>query len=181
MKLAPYGSTLESPTVVVAKRNLVIQGAQVAVANNTPNQIEEKRLVLESLLSKLADGLKSDDSSQIKKAQIILNDQTTPVTDLINKLNEQKVNKEDPNSNSLLDICINTINQGRTDNKLTKETLLADNATADMRQDFIHSVFSLVPYHSKVITSSNKNGDSSLQKEIYIGEKLSETISSLVN
>jgi hypothetical protein len=171
MILPPYGSTLESPTAVVAKKNLAIEEAQVAVANNAPNQIEEKRLVLESLLSKLADGLKSDDSSQIKKAQIILNNKTNPPTDLIKKLNDS----------NLLDICIDTINQGRTDNKLTKETLLADNATADMRQDFIHSVLSLAPSPSNVITSNNRNGDSSLQSERYIGEELSETVSSLVN
>ncbi|MFZ4084422.1 MAG: hypothetical protein ACOYK1_02620 [Vampirovibrionia bacterium] len=183
MQLAPYGNTLTSPTVAVANKNFEIEETTTRIngADNAPNQIEEKRLVLESLLSKLADGLKSDDSSQIKKAQIILEDNTTLVTDLIKELNKQKVNKEDPNSNSLLDICIDTINQGRTDNKLTKEALLADNSTADMREDFIHSVRSLVPYPSKVITSSNKNGDSSLQSEIYIGEKLSETISSLVN
>ena len=171
MKLAPYGSTLESPTVVVAERSLAIEEAQVAGTNNAPNQIEGKRLVLESLLSKLTDGLQSDDSSQIKKAHIILENKTTPPTDLIKDLN---------NSN-LLDICIDTINQGRTDNKLTKEALLADDATADMRRNFINSVLALAPSPSNVITSSNRNGDSSLQSERYIGEGLSETVSSLVN
>lgn len=173
MKLAPYGSTLESPTVVVAKRNLAIEEAQVAGTNNAPNQIEEKRLVLESLLSKLTDGLKSDDSSQIKKAQGILDNGTKTSTDtnLIKKLNDS----------NLLDICIDTINQGRTDNKLTKETLLADNATAGIRQDFIYSVLSLAPSPRNVITSNNRNGDSSLQSERYIGEELSETVSSLIN
>lgn len=172
MKLAPYGSTLESPTVVVAKRNLAIEEAQVAGTNNAPNQIEEKRLVLKSLLSKLTDGLKSDDSSQIKEAQDILKSGTKLTTaDLIKKLNDS----------NLLDICIDTINQGLTDNKFTKETLLADNATADMRKDFIHSVLSLAPSSSSVITSNNRNGDSSLQSERHIGEELSETVSSLIN
>ena len=171
MKLAPYGSTLESPTVVVAKRSLAIKEAQVAGTNNAPNQIEGKRLVLESLLSKLTDSLQSDDSSQIKKAHIILENKTTPPTDLIKNLN---------NSN-LLDICIDTINQGRTDNKLMKEALLGDNATADMRQNFINSVLALAPSPRNAITSNNRNGDSSLQSERYIGEELSETVSSLIN
>lgn len=173
MKLAPYGSTLESPTVVVAKRNLAIEEAQVAGVHNAPNQIEEKRLALESLLSKLADGLKSDDSSQIKKAQGILDNGTKTSTDtnLIKKLNDS----------NLLDICIDTINQGRTDNKLMKEALLGGNATADMRQNFINSVLDLAPSPRNAITSNNRNGDSSLQSERYIGEELSETVSSLIN
>lgn len=173
MKLAPYGSTLESPTVVVANKNLEIEKttSRINGTNNAPNQIEEKRLVLESLLSKLADGLKSDDSSQIKKAQKILDNTTNPPTDLIKNLND----------NNLLDICIDTINQGRTDNKLTREALLADNATAAIRQDFIDSVLLLAPSSANLITSNYRNGDSALQSERYIGRELSETVSSLVN